>query len=65
MGNQHKKALVAIFALLFTCLLAGTIFITLQVQHYAIGAILFVTTVIIGLDIRWVMKSQEPATPFQ
>lgn len=65
MGNEHKKALLAIFTLLFTCLLAGTIFITVQVQHYAIGSILLVTTIIIAMDIRWVLKSQEPSTPFQ
>jgi len=59
MGSEHKKALLAIFTLLFICLLAGTIFITVQVQHYTIGAILLVTTLIIAMDIRWVIKSDD------
>ncbi|MAA72979.1 MAG: hypothetical protein CL679_14775 [Bermanella sp.] len=59
MGNEHKKAMLAIFVFLFMCLLAGTVFITIQVQHYSIAAILLATTIIIGMDIRWVMKFEE------
>ncbi len=65
MGSEHKKALVAIFTLLFICLLAGTVFITVQVQHYTIGAILLATTFIIAMDIRWVLKSGEADSPMQ
>jgi hypothetical protein len=64
MGSEHKKAMLVIFALLFICLLAGTVFITIQVQHYAIGSILLATTTIIGMDIRWVLNSEEPLHPF-
>jgi antibiotic biosynthesis monooxygenase (ABM) superfamily enzyme len=64
MGSEHKKAMLAIFTILFICLLAGTIFITVQVQHYTIGTILLVTTIIIGADIRWVHKTQEPSSSF-
>ena len=65
MGSEHKKAMLAIFTLLFIFLFAGTVFITVQVQHYAIGAILLVTTAIIGMDIRWVHKSEPQDSPFQ
>lgn len=65
MGSEHKKALLAIFTLLFICLLAGTVFITVQVQHYTIGAILLATTLIIAMDIRWVLKSDKENTPVQ
>jgi len=57
MGNEHTKALLAIFILLFILLLAGTVFITVQVQHFAISTILIVTTIIIGMDIRWMLKA--------
>ncbi|MFY0641694.1 MAG: hypothetical protein JXR16_11650 [Bermanella sp.] len=63
MGSEHKKALLAIFILLFILLLAGTVFITLQVQHFAISTILIVTTVIIGMDIRWMLKSTPQNPP--
>ncbi|MFT5593722.1 MAG: hypothetical protein ACI8SR_002108 [Oceanicoccus sp.] len=65
MGSEHKKALLAIFTLLFVFLLAGTVFITVQVEHYAVGSILLVTTAIIGIDIRWVQKVEPQDSTFQ
>ena len=63
MGSEHKKALLAIFILLFVLLLAGTVFITVQVQHFAISTILIITTIIIGMDIRWMLKSTAQNPP--
>jgi len=62
MGSEHKKVMLAILILLFICLFAGTIFITIEVQHYAIGFILFATTLIIGIDIRLILKNKTPTS---
>jgi len=59
MGAEHKKALLVIFALLFFCLMAGSVFIAIQIQHLGIAAILLAVSVVLAIDIRWVMKSEE------
>ena len=36
MGETHKRALVAIFTILFLCLVAGTLFVAIELQHIGI-----------------------------
>ncbi len=59
MGKEHKKALVVIFSLLFTCLAIATIFITVELQHMGIASILMVAGIILAIDIFWVLRSQN------
>ena len=59
MSQQHKKALLVIFTILFLALLAATTFITLQTQHLTIASILIVAAVMLLVDIRWVLKSSK------
>ena len=39
MGAEHMKALLVIFALLFFCLMAGSVFIAIQIQHLGIAVL--------------------------
>ena len=59
MSQEHKKALLVIFTLLFVALLAATTFITLQTQHITIASILIVAAVMLLVDIRWVLSSSQ------
>lgn len=59
MSNEHKKALLVIFSLLFVALMAATTFITIQTQHITIASILIVAAVILLVDIRWVLKDKR------
>ena len=59
MGAEHKKALLVIFALLFFSLIAGSVFVAIQVQHIGIAAILLAVSVILAIDIRWVLRADE------
>jgi hypothetical protein len=59
MSQEHKKALLVIFTLLFVALLAATTFITLQTQHITIASILIVAAVMLLVDIRWVLSSSH------
>jgi len=59
MGKEHKKALIVIFSLLFTCLAVATIFITVELQHMGIASILMVAGAILAIDIFWVLRSQN------
>lgn len=62
MEQNHKRALVAIFGVLFTCLVLGTIFVSTHTQSFGISSILIVVAVILAVDIGWVLKS-ETAKP--
>lgn len=55
MGETHKRALVAIFVVLFLCLMAGTLFVAIELQHIGITAILVTVAAILLVDIRWVL----------
>ena len=59
MGREHKKALVVIFSLLFTCLTIATVFITVELQHIGIASILMVAGIILAMDIFWVLRSKN------
>jgi len=51
--QKHKKQFfvgLALFA--FICLFAGTLYISAQVQHLAVMAILIVSTALILIDLR-------------
>ncbi|MEH6346277.1 MAG: hypothetical protein V7785_14385 [Bermanella sp.] len=63
MGTEHKKALVIIFSLLFTCLVVATVFITVELQHLGIASILMVAGVILAMDIFWVLRSKNNMEP--
>jgi len=58
-GREHKKALVVIFSLLFTCLTIATVFITVELQHIGIASILMVAGIILAMDIFWVLRSKN------
>ncbi len=59
MGNEHKKALIFIFSLIFMFLIVGTVFIAIELQHVGIASILLVAGIILAMDIRWVSRSKE------
>lgn len=59
MGAEHKKALLVIFALLFFCLMAGSVFVAIQIQHLGIAAILLAVSAVLAVDIRWVLKAED------
>jgi hypothetical protein len=59
MGAEHKKALLVIFTLLFICLVAGSAFVAIQIQHMGIAAILIAVSVILAIDIRWVLRAND------
>jgi len=59
MGAEHKKALLVIFALLFFCLVAGSIFVAIQIQHMGIAAILVAVSIVLAIDIRWVLRADD------
>ncbi len=59
MGNEHKKALIFIFSLIFTLLLVGTVFIAIELQHVGIASILLVAGIILAMDIRWVSRNKD------
>ena len=62
MQAEHKKALVVIFAALFTCLFIGVIFITFYTHNLAISGILIAVLAVLTIDILWVIRDKEDAT---
>ncbi len=62
MGIEHKKALVVIFSLIFTLLMASTVFIAIELQHVGIASILLVAGLVLAMDIRWVLRSKDATT---
>jgi len=63
MGETHKRALVAIFTILFLCLVAGTLFVAIELQHIGITAILITVATILLVDIRWVLGNASNERP--
>ncbi len=59
MGNEHKKALIFIFSLIFTLLVVGTVFIAVELQHVGIASILLVAGIILAMDIHWVSRNKN------
>lgn len=62
MQAEHKKALVVIFAALFTCLFIGAMFITFYTHNLAISGLLITVLVVLAIDIFWVIRDKEDAT---
>jgi|GEM_PF-1579390 len=59
MGNEHKKALIFIFSLIFTLLIVGTVFIAVELQHVGIASILLMAGIILAMDIHWVSRNKH------
>ncbi|WP_396589265.1 hypothetical protein [Bermanella sp. R86510] len=59
MGEFHKKAMLAIFTMLFLFIATATIFVAIEIQQFAVVGILLVALIVIGLDINWVRRSQQ------
>ncbi len=59
MGNEHRKALIIIFSLIFILLIVGTIFIAIELQHVGIASILLMAGIILAMDIRWVARNKD------
>jgi len=54
---------VAIFTILFLCLVAGTLFVAIELQHIGITAILITVATILLVDIRWVLGNASNERP--
>ncbi|EAT13837.1 hypothetical protein HF888_10395 [Bermanella marisrubri] len=59
MSDAHKKAMLAVFAVLFLLLAIATGFVAIEIQHVSVTSILAITLVIIALDIHWVLNNQD------